>query len=53
MFLFSIQTGFYPAFISSFTWEQCMGPEANHLSPFTRAHVAVPLLSLMSLLFSI
>lgn len=34
MFLFSMQTGFYPAFISSFTWEQCLGPEADHLSPF-------------------
>jgi hypothetical protein len=31
----SIQTGVYPAFISGFTWEQCLGPEADHLSPFT------------------
>ena len=31
----SIQAGVYPAFISSFTWEQCLGPEADHLSSFT------------------
>jgi len=31
----SIQAEVYPAFISSFMWEQCLGPEADHFSPFT------------------